>query len=250
MSETFKPIPVCAPSKNKLLFIVRCFFDLQMLTVFRFLAKRLSTCKGRILDVGAGESPWRELLSSDSEYVAVDIEAADSFGMQRLQGIDYYDGKTLPYGDATFDYILCTEVLEHVADPVSFLKDIHRVLRSDGEVIMTIPWSARLHHLPHDYVRFTRPGLQILMEKTGFSQVLIEERGNDIAVIANKLIVLLIRLLRPSPKYALLWTWVLAVLLIPPVALFLLAAHLALFFKAGSPDDPLGYGLTAIKNTQ
>ena len=159
----------------------------------------------------------------------------------------YYDGKRLPYDDNSFDHVLCTEVLEHVTDPRAFLTDLSRVLRVGGTLILTVPWSARIHHLPHDYGRFTRFGLVELLNMTGFTSVTIQERGNDIAVIANKLIVLLIRLLRPRYLFNCTWTWLLAAILLPLTCAFLSAAHVALLLHAGSRDDPLGYGVIALK---
>jgi len=115
-------------------------------------------------------------------------------------------------------------------------------------VILTVPWSARLHHLPYDYSRLTRFGLAALLESVGFSAVSIEDRGNDVAVIANKVLVLTIRLLRPNRWYYLFWSWMLAFMLIPIVIGFLLAAHISLFVGAGSAEDPLGYGVVAVKS--
>ena len=247
MSEAFQPISIRPPSENRLLFWVRCMVDLQLLTVFHFLAPHLASCQGRVLDVGAGEAPWRELLPAGVEYVGVDVDMSGDFGMRHQSGIIYYDGKTLPFDEGSFDHILCTEVLEHVPDPAAFLLDLNRVLRQGGTLILTVPWSARIHHLPHDYGRFTRFGLAALLASTGFSGVAIEERGNDITVIANKLIVLVIRLLRPRRLHNCLWTWVLAATLAPVAVGFLAAAHAALLLSAGSREDPLGYGVTALK---
>lgn len=247
MSEAFQPIAVRPPSENRLLFWVRCLVDLQLLTIFRFLVLPLSACRGRVLDVGAGEAPWRDLLPAGIEYVGVDADLSGEFGMRRHPNITYYDGKRLPYDDGSFDHVLCTEVLEHVADPLAFLVDLKRVLRQGGTLILTVPWSARLHHLPYDYSRFTRFGLIALLSAAGFSSVTIEERGNDIAVIANKLLVLTIRLLRPRRLIDCLWAWTLAATLAPITVGFLGAAHVALFLKTGSRDDPLGYGVTALK---
>lgn len=247
MSEVFQPIPVRPPSENKILFRVRCLVDLQLLTIFRFLNRALSSCQGRLLDVGAGEAPWRELMPMGVEYVGVDADLSGEFGMRHLPKVTYYDGRRLPYDDNSFDHVLCTEVLEHVPDPAIFLLDLKRVLRQGGTLILTVPWSARIHHLPHDYSRFTRFGLTALMESAGFSGVTIEERGNDIAVIANKLLVLMVRLLRASRMRDYLWAWVLAATLLPVTFVFLSAAHVALFLNAGSKEDPLGYGLIAVK---
>jgi SAM-dependent methyltransferase len=247
VSEAFQPIAVRPPSENRLLFWVRCLADLQLLTIFRFLVLPLSSCRGRVLDVGAGEAPWRDLLPLDVEYVGVDADLSGEFGMRRQSNITYYDGKRLPYDDGSFDHVLCIEVLEHVSDPLEFMADLHRVLRHGGTLILTVPWSARLHHLPYDYGRFTRFGLASLLKSTGFSGVTIEERGNDIAVISNKLLVLVIRLLRPSKLLNCVWTWVLASMLMPVTVVFLGAAHIALLSGAGSKEDPLGYGVTAVK---
>ena len=247
VSEAFQPIAVRPPNDNRLFFWVRCLADLQLLTIFRFLVLPLSASRGRLLDVGAGEAPWRDLLPVTVEYVGVDADLSGEFGMRRQSNINYYDGKRLPYDDESFDYVLCTEVLEHVSDPLLFLADLQRVLRRGGTLILTVPWSARLHHLPHDYGRFTRFGLAALLKSTGFSGVTIEERGNDIAVIANKLIVLMIRLLRPRQLRNCIWTWGLAAVLLPVTLVFLAAAHVALLLNMGSREDPLGYGVIAVK---
>lgn len=247
MTEAFQPIAVRPPSENRPFFWMRCLADLQLLTIFRFLVLPLGSCQGRVLDVGAGEAPWRDLLPVGVEYVGVDADLSGEFGMRHQSNITYYDGKRLPYDEGSFDHVLCTEVLEHVSDPVAFLADLKRVLRQGGTLILTVPWSARLHHLPYDYSRFTRFGLIALLDRAGFSVVNIEERGNDIAVIANKLLVLMIRLLRPRRLIDYVWTWVLAVMLLPITVVFLGSAHVALLLRAGSTEDPLGYGVIAVK---
>ena len=156
--------------------------------------------------------------------------------------------RRLPYDVNSFDHVLCTEVLEYFTHPRAFLTDLSRVLRVGGTLILTVPWSARLHHLHHDDGRFSRFGLLELLNVTGFTSVTIQERGNDSAVIANKLIVLLIRLLRPQYWFNCTWTWLLAALLLPLTYVFLRAAHVALLLHAGSRDDPLGYGVIVLNS--
>lgn len=96
MAEAFQPIAVQSPSKNRFIFWLRCQVDLQLLTIFSFLQKTLPIQTGRLLDVGAGQSPWRE-LARQAEYFGIDIESADSFGMHRQEGVRYYDGKNIPF---------------------------------------------------------------------------------------------------------------------------------------------------------
>jgi SAM-dependent methyltransferase len=244
MAEAFQPIAVRPPGDNRLLFGVRCLVDLQLLTVYRFLRRELSACRGRVLDVGAGQAPWRELLAH-ADYVGLDVESAGEFGMQRTAGIIYYDGQRMPFADASVDHVLCSEVIEHVPDAAACVAEIARVLRPGGTLVMTMPWSARLHHLPHDYRRLTRYGLTALLQGAGFGAIQIEERGNDVCAVTNKIIVMLIRMLRPGIHA--LWSWPLALLLAPVGAAFLLAAHLSLILGLGSSEDPLGYGVVASK---
>jgi ubiquinone/menaquinone biosynthesis C-methylase UbiE len=115
VSEAFQPISVKPAGDNLLLFAVRCAFDLQLLTIHRFLRRELASCYGRVLDVGAGQAPWRELLDH-AEYTGLDVESAQDFGRRRTPDIVYYDGSRMPFADASFDHLLCAEVLEHVPD--------------------------------------------------------------------------------------------------------------------------------------
>jgi hypothetical protein len=110
---------------------------------------------------------------------------------------------------------------------------------------MTMPWSARLHHLPHDYRRLTRYGLMALLQAAGFTDIQVEERGNDVCAVANKIIVMVIRMARPGLHS--LWCWPLALLLAPVGAAFLLGAHVSMSLGLGSTEDPLGYGIVASK---
>ncbi len=247
LTEAFKPIAVRRASDNRALFWARCAVDLQLLTIYEFLCKPLSSAKGRLLDVGAGEAPWRDLMNSAVDYVAVDIDSSPEFGMQRQQEIQYYDGKRLPFADNSFDFILCTEVIEHVQKPDAFLDDLNRVLRHGGTLILTVPWSARVHHSPHDYNRFSRFGLESNLTSANFGEIVITERGNDVAAIANKLVVLTVRLLRSPNKYYALLSWLGALLVSPMAIFFVLLAHASFVLNFGSKDDPLGYGVVAKK---
>lgn len=94
MPEAFQPIAVRSPSKSRLLFAIRCLLDLQLLTIYQFLRDNVDSWRGRVLDVGAGEWPWRDLMKG-VEYVGADVDSADEFGMRRNPDIHYYDVNTL-----------------------------------------------------------------------------------------------------------------------------------------------------------
>jgi SAM-dependent methyltransferase len=196
---------------------------------------------GDLLDVGCGEMPFRGMLPSGIRYTGIDVQQAGDFGMHDHDEIKLFDGRSIPFPDENFDVVLCTEVLEHAVDPEALIAEMWRVLRPGGIMLVTVPFSARVHYAPHDYNRFTRYRLTAMFSQ--FTTLQIEERGDDIAVIANKLIVLWIRLARPSARWWLRWPA--AIALMPIAVLFLVIAHLSIQTRSGSVNDPLGYAIYA-----
>lgn len=247
-AEGFKPIPVTSPANAPLAFGLRCIVDLQLATIAYYLRPALSGLTGAVLDVGAGQSPWRGWLSRTTTYQGIDIAHAADFGMlPKVKDVTYYVGSKMPLADKTYDAVLCIEVLEHVQDPRLLLLEIMRVMRDNATLLLTVPWSARRHHIPHDYRRFTREGLGFLLQETGFESIEIFERGNDIAVIANKLTVLSLRLAAPNQWWHTFATWPLALVCGTLACVFIAAAHACIALGWGSKEDPLGYFVRAKK---
>lgn len=245
--EDFKPIPIRRKEGGlgQIVFALRMVADLQFLTCTRFLAPHLGGVRGEVLDVGCGEMPFRDHLGVETRYTGLDVPQADAFGMRRHPDILPFDGRRIPFPDDSFDCVLCTEVLEHAEDPAELVDEMRRVLRPGGVLLATVPFSARVHHAPHDYHRFTRFRLASLF--AGFTGLEIVERGDDVAVIANKLIVLCARLAKPAPLIALAWRLPVLAILMVLTAAALGVAHLSLAFGWGSRMDPLGYGILARK---
>lgn len=246
--ESFQPIAVRSPASNPWAFRLRCLVDLQLATIARCLRPAMKGLTGDVLDVGAGQSPWREWLPHGVRYQGIDVGFAADFGMQPLTpDVVYYDGTTMPLGSRCFDAVLCIEVLEHAPNPQALLLEMHRVMRTDALLLLTVPWSARRHHIPHDFYRFTREGLTHLLGKCGFVEIEVSERGNDIAAIANKLTVLSLRLLLPKQRPQVLLTWPLAVACGLLAGAFTMAAHICIACGWGAKEDPLGYFVRARK---
>ena len=244
-TETVKPVPVRIGRGrwSQLLFAGRRAVDLQLETIWRFLRPQFAGLQGRMLDVGCGEMPFAAMLPPAVEYVGIDVAEAMSFGMSTNPAIHTFDGRAIPFPSASYDHVLCTEVLEHAEDPEALMTEMHRVLKPGGSLIMTVPFSARVHHAPYDFHRFTRYRLRAMAAP--FSSVAITARGTDLATIANKLIVLEMALMKLSP--ALLWRAPLALCVAPIALVFLVAAHASIRLGFGSTDDPLGYAVLATK---
>lgn len=115
-----------------------------------------------VLDVGAGEGRYRELFEH-CIYRAHDFkqyqgDAKDFQSEQwRYTQLDYESDITaIPVSDASFDFILCTEVLEHVPEPIKAIQEMARILKPGGKILITAPLGSGLHQKPyHFYGGFT-----------------------------------------------------------------------------------------------
>jgi len=245
--EDFKPISVKYDESwsGRVLFAIRRLVDLQVRTVYSFLKRTVPAMQGRVLDVGCGESPYAHLLTAAASYTGIDIVYADRFGMIAKNDIMTFDGKTLPFSDDYFDHIICTEVIEHVEDPDAFVAELRRVLKSDGTLVATVPFSARVHYEPFDYQRYTSWGLERLF--SDFKDVNITVRGSDLVSIAAKVVVVGARLAQPKVEGSLIWRLPMFVMIAPALVTLVGIAHAALLFNFGSKSDPLGYSIVCVK---
>lgn len=249
--ERFKPISVKPPSHSPLSFKLRCFVDLQLGTIAVHLRPEMALLCGCVLDVGAGESPWREWLPPNCTYRGIDIDNAGDYGMSTNKpDVTYYDGVKIPFPDACFDAAICIEVLEHTVTPEELVSEIARILKTGAPLLLTVPWSARRHHIPYDFHRFTRERLELLLQAQGFDQIVVRERGNDIGVIANKMVILTIQLIKPARWFDRSWTIPLAIPVGMMATAMLCAAHVSMYLRRGSREDPLGYFVKAIRRKE
>jgi len=76
-----------------------------------------------------------------------------------------------------YDVVICTEVLEHTLDPFGAVKEIYRILKPGGILVMTTPLNFRIHNPLPDCWRFTEHGLRQLLKD--FKSVEIIENGTD-----------------------------------------------------------------------
>lgn len=224
-------------------FRLRTIVDFQVASVHRHIAPWLREAIGNVLDVGCGAQPYRHLLPPHCRYQGLDWTGAGEHFAYHAPDTAYYSGDIFPFGDASFDAVFHTEVLEHVYAPETFLAECLRVLRPGGRMLFTVPFQARYHYIPHDYWRFTPASLQRLLEATGFVQIEVTPRGTDITVAAYKLIGVVRRLLSTGGIVGRLS----GVVLLPIAAVLLPVGWLSLRGTLGSSDDCLGYTVAACR---
>lgn len=165
--------------------------DLQWSLIVELLTRVAPTARGRLLDVGCGERPYEHIFRPFvSEYVGIEHEASfkRTAAAESARKPDlFYDGRRLPFEDGSFDTILNVQVLEHTPDPLHLLREMARVLRRDGVLILSAPFQFRLHEEPHDYFRYSPHGLRALCAEAGLEIVETHAQGSLWSVIAHKL---------------------------------------------------------------
>lgn len=139
-------------------------------TLIKEIQRLIKThAQGELLDIGCGEKPYEAFANQYvKKYVGVDHELTPHDKTR----IDFFsDAYQMPFPEARFDTILCTEVLEHLEEPKQALTESCRVLKPGGLAIYTVPFAWHIHESPRDFYRYTYYGLQYLFTQAGFEIV-------------------------------------------------------------------------------
>jgi ubiquinone/menaquinone biosynthesis C-methylase UbiE len=143
----------------------------------------------RVLDVGAGSCPYRSLFQH-CEYRTQDFTQlrSDQLRDGSYGRIDYVcDITAIPVEAASFDAILCAEVLEHLPDPLKAVAEFARVLRPGGRMILTAPLGSGVHQEPyHYYGGFTEFWYQKFLPELGFEQVSVTANDGSFMTFAQE----------------------------------------------------------------
>jgi SAM-dependent methyltransferase len=116
---------------------------------------RAQAVQGRVLDVGCGDRPYDPLFAQADDLVGFDVDGNDRADLHGT--ID-----AIPVEDASFDVVLCLQVLEHVPDPAAAVAELRRVARPGGRVLLATHGVYPFHPNPDDLWRWTHQGLEQL----------------------------------------------------------------------------------------
>ncbi len=163
-----------------------------------WVAKKLKELPAgsRLLDAGAGEQQYK-IYCSHLKYVSQDFAKYEGVG----DGVGLQTGKwdnnkldiisditNIPEPDGSFDAIMCTEVFEHIPDPITVIKEFSRLLKKGGVLIVTAPFCSLTHFSPyHFYTGFNRYFYQTLLTKYGFHLLEIQSNGNYFEYLAQEI---------------------------------------------------------------
>lgn len=135
----------------------------------------------RVGDIGCGEQPFRrEIEHAGGMYAGIDLTQNSQNTVDVLATIT-----NIPLPDNSFDIILCTEVLEHVPDTYLAFKELARLTKPSGKIILTVPFAYPLHEEPYDFLRLTRYQIHECAEKSGLRIIELTTSGNELEVIAT-----------------------------------------------------------------
>lgn len=97
----------------------------------------------RVLELGAGTGQQAAKLAAlGFEVSAIDLESSNYAEAEHAFPVQLYDGRTIPFSDATFDIVFSSNVLEHVRDLAPLHAEIRRVLKPAGKCVHVLPTDA------------------------------------------------------------------------------------------------------------
>ena len=135
----------------------------------------LANAKPRILDVGCGTGANLKMLAAYGSAEGVDIspQAVDFCRERGLDSVKLGAIEHLPYESGSFELVTALDVVEHLDDDVAGLREMRRVLRRDGRVLLFVPAFMFLWGVQDDVSnhrrRYTLPSLLQAVEAAGFA---------------------------------------------------------------------------------
>jgi SAM-dependent methyltransferase len=174
-------------------------FDMHKAMMIRKLKTISPSIKGRWLDIGAGDQPYKIFFSGTEEYLTTNTKrhykGNDLEKIEKRTSYWIEDGKSLPMPDNSLDGVACFQVLSVIDKPEAFFKEIQRVLKPGGKLILTTDfiypvWS------DEDRYRHTAYNLEQLAITNGFHKTTIESFGG----FASTAYALFMRYMRSFPE--------------------------------------------------
>jgi len=135
----------------------------------------------RVLDASAGTRPYAGIFQRQ-QYESCDVP--DGFYDCRHDFECYLHA--IPRPDATYDAVILTQVLEHVPDPQAVLRELQRVLKPGGSLLISVPLNGPLHGEPWHFFQFTHYALAELAQRTHLSLTKCEKVGGSFWLLGKR----------------------------------------------------------------
>ena len=147
-----------------------------------------------ILDAGAGESQFKRFCDH-LKYIAQDFGQYEGEGNIGLQMGKWDNSKldivsdilSIPLPDHSVDAVMCTEVLEHIPDPIGAIKEFGRLIKPGGYLLITAPFASLTHFAPYHFASgLSRFFYEKFLPENGFEITELELNGNFFEYVAQE----------------------------------------------------------------
>lgn len=138
---------------------------------------------GSVLDLGGSRrSGYHELLKGKHKIIVNNFEQAEN------EDLSFDLEKIFPEKDATWDAVLCINVLEHIYDYKNVVSETYRILSREGQAVFAVPFLIQVHPSPNDHWRFTQQTLERIFKDAGFKKVKIIPIGTGVFGAVSQMI--------------------------------------------------------------
>lgn len=148
----------------------------------------------KIIDVGAGLMPFKKYCNH-LEYVSQDFGEYKGDGNEGLH-VENFDSNncniisditSIPVPDNSFDYILCSEVFEHIPNPFRALNELLRILKPKGKMLLTTPFLSFTHFAPYHYITgYNKYFFEFHQDEFNYNLIETHQSGDYTSVIKQE----------------------------------------------------------------
>ncbi len=136
-----------------------------------------------VLDAGAGDQRYRPLFRH-CRYESADFEQIDK---SYTASTHVCDLASIPVDDDRYEAIVFTQVMEHLPEPVSVLRELLRVSQPGALLFCSVPMHYQEHEQPYDFFRYTQFGLRHVLESAGWDVGEVRQLDGYLSVAAHHL---------------------------------------------------------------
>ena len=145
-----------------------------------FFYSNIKNFYGKILDLGGKKINRRGNFLPPADYNIKWLYLNND----PITSPDYLcDANKIPTENEYFDFVIISELLEHMQDPESVIIEAFRVLKKNGKCLITMPFLYRIHSDPYDYQRWTDFKIASVCKKIGFNILVLKPMGGVFSVI-------------------------------------------------------------------
>ena len=136
-----------------------------------------------VLDAGAGSQRYK------TKFAHCAYESTDFEQVNKLYKASTYvcDLRSLPIADARFDAVVFTQVMEHLPDPLTVVRELSRVLKPSGKLFYSGPFWYEEHEQPYDFYRYTQFAIRHIFENADFQITELRWLDGYMASVAHQL---------------------------------------------------------------